>query len=153
MFTLFAALAKTYLAKDGCYLAAGGEAAAMWAPPGKWETPLGEIFTQLVPFVGALRTRSIASLRTLFVVEGAHPKEPPHWYLGFLGTVPERQGQGLGAQLLSDRLAEVDRAGLPAYLESSNPRNISLYRRHGFEVVEELAMPGGCPPVWRMWRG
>lgn len=153
MLTLFDSLAKSYLTKESCYFAGGGDAVAMWAPPGKWETPLGDIFTQLGPFLGALRWRALHSLRTLTVVEAAHPKEPPHWYLGFLGTVPERQGQGLGARLLSDRLAEVDRAGLPAYLESSNPRNIPLYRRHGFEVVEELPLPWGCPPVYRMWRG
>ena len=26
----------------------------------------------------------------------------------------------------------------PAYLESTNPRNISLYRRHGFEPLGEI---------------
>jgi ribosomal protein S18 acetylase RimI-like enzyme len=152
MRTLFDGLAQSYLVKDRCYLVSEGEAVALWAPPGKWETPMSDIFTQLRPFLGALRWRAIHSLRTLLSVESAHPKQPDHWYLAFLGTVPARQGQGLGAQLLSDRLAEVDAAGLPAYLESSNPRNISLYRRHGFEVVEELALPWGCPPVWRMWR-
>jgi ribosomal protein S18 acetylase RimI-like enzyme len=97
----------------------------------------------------ALRQRSVHGLRTLGAVEARHPKEPPHWYLGFLGTVPARQGQGHGAALLREVL---EREGGPAYLESSNPRNIGLYRRHGFEIVEELTMPWGCPPVWRMWR-
>ena len=32
----------------------------------------------------------------------------------------------------------VDRDGLPAYLESSNPANISLYERHGFEVMGRI---------------
>lgn len=152
MLTLFDGLAASYIAKESSYLATDGDAVALWAPPGRWQTPVSDIFTQLGPFLGALRWRAFHSLRTLITVESSHPKDPPHWYLGFLGTLPERQGQGLGARLLADRLAEVDAAGLPAYLESSNPRNISLYRRHGFQVVEELALPWGCPPVWRMWR-
>jgi ribosomal protein S18 acetylase RimI-like enzyme len=152
MLTLFRALVRSYLPKDSCYLAGDVDAVAMWAPPGKWETPMGDIFTQLGPFLGSLRFRAIHSLRTLLSVEGAHPKEPVHWYLGFLGTVPAHQGQGLGAQLLQEVLVDADRAGLPAYLESSNPRNLTLYRRHGFEVVEEMRPPWGCPPIWRMWR-
>ena len=152
MLTLFGALVGSYLPKGESHLAGGGDAVALWAPPGKWETPMSDIITQLGPFLGALRWRALHSLRTLLAVEAAHPREPQHWYLGFLGTIPSRQGQGLGAELLRSKLVEVDAAGLPAYLESSNPRNISLYRRHGFEVVQELPLPWGCPPVWRMWR-
>jgi ribosomal protein S18 acetylase RimI-like enzyme len=40
---------------------------------------------------------------------------------------------------------------MPAYLESSNPRNMSLYRRHGFEQVGELPLPDG-PALYPMWR-
>ncbi|HEX6487740.1 MAG TPA: GNAT family N-acetyltransferase [Candidatus Dormibacteraeota bacterium] len=149
---MFNGLAASYAAKGHSYLAGDDAAAAMWAPPGKWETPIGDILGSLVPFVGALRLRAIHSLITLGAVEGAHPKEPPHWYLGYLGTVPARQGQGLGGELLREVLTGVDEAGLPAYLESSNPRNLTLYQRHGFEVVEELHPPLGCPPIYRMWR-
>lgn len=42
-------------------------------------------------------------------------------------------------------LRRVDEDRLPAYLESSNPRNISLYERHGFEVVGEIQV--GKSPV------
>src|SRR5947209_7085375 len=112
MLTMFGALANSYLAKNCCDMAGGGDAVAMWSPPGKWETPMSDIFSQIGPFVGALRWRAIHSLRTLLAVEKAHPKKPEHWYLGFLGTVPARQGQGLGAELLRERLAEADRLGM-----------------------------------------
>jgi ribosomal protein S18 acetylase RimI-like enzyme len=39
----------------------------------------------------------------------------------------------------------------PAYLESSNERNVPLYERLGFEVRERYVLPSG-PPVWLMWR-
>jgi len=35
---------------------------------------------------------------------------------------------------------------------SSTERNRMLYRRFGFDVIEELNWPGGGPPFWRMWR-
>lgn len=42
--------------------------------------------------------------------------------------------------------------GLPAYLESSNPRNIAFYARHGFEVREEVECGKGAPVCTTMWR-
>ncbi len=41
---------------------------------------------------------------------------------------------------------------MPAYLESSKERNVPLYRRFGFEVIEEHRSKVGSPPIWRMWR-
>jgi hypothetical protein len=49
-------------------------------------------------------------------------------------------------------LDRVDEEGQPAYLESSKERNVALYARFGFEVVEELRSGTGGPPIWRMWR-
>jgi ribosomal protein S18 acetylase RimI-like enzyme len=49
-------------------------------------------------------------------------------------------------------LDEADKTGTPAYLESSNERNLSLYERHGFKVVEAMKLLGKGPTVWRMWR-
>jgi ribosomal protein S18 acetylase RimI-like enzyme len=51
---------------------------------------------------------------------------------------PSQTGRGLGAALMKHALQICDEQGLPAYLESSNPRNISLYERHGFEVMGEI---------------
>ena len=44
-----------------------------------------------------------------------------------------------------------DRDGVLAYLESSNPRNIPLYERHGFEILGH-AQSGGSPVITPMLR-
>ena len=62
------------------------------------------------------------------------------------------QGQGLGTQMLREVLADADTDGVPAYLESSNERNLPLYERNGFRVVGELQALGHGPAIWRMWR-
>jgi len=41
---------------------------------------------------------------------------------------------------------------LPAYLESSNPKNLERYGRLGFEPRDEFSMPDDGPPVTTMWR-
>jgi GNAT superfamily N-acetyltransferase len=81
----------------------------------------------------------------------AHPHDQNHWYLNVVATLPERQGTGLGARTMAPVLAICDAAGLPAYLESSNPRNMTLYRRHGFEQTGEIPLPEG-PSLYPMWR-
>jgi ribosomal protein S18 acetylase RimI-like enzyme len=63
-----------------------------------------------------------------------HPSEQ-HWYLPVLGVDPSRHGKGLGSALMQHVLPQCDRDGKLAYLESSNPRNVPFYKRHGFEVM------------------
>ncbi|MEA3019661.1 MAG: hypothetical protein QOI47_1185 [Actinomycetota bacterium] len=85
-------------------------------------------------------------------MEIAHPHERPHWYLNVLSTLPARQGQGLGARALAAMCTRLDAARVAAYLESSNPRNMTLYRRHGFvDMDDTVDMPDG-PSLYPMWR-
>ena len=80
-----------------------------------------------------------------------HPQEP-HFYLQFIGCRQRDQGRGVGAALLKQGTRMCDERGMPAYLESSNIRNVPLYQRHGFEVIHEETLPGGGPKGWFMWR-
>jgi ribosomal protein S18 acetylase RimI-like enzyme len=79
-----------------------------------------------------------------------HPAEP-HWYLPLIGVDPAHQRQGFGSVLLQHALSQCDHDHTPAYLESSNPANIPLYRRHGFEVMGTIQV-GSSPPVFPMLR-
>jgi len=74
-----------------------------------------------------------------------------HGYLPLIGVEPNAQGRGLGAALMGVALARCDREGTLAYLESSNPRNVSLYRRGGFEETDEIKVGAG-PVVTPMVR-
>ena len=87
------------------------------------------------------------------LMEMAHPHDRDHWYLNVIATLPDRQGQGLGAQALAPVLERCDAESIPAYLESSNPRNMTLYRRHGFDDVgcPTIDLPEG-PSLYPMWR-
>lgn len=127
------------------------DAVALWDPPGAWRVGLAAQVRQAPRVVRALGVRLPAAVRALSRIERHHPPEP-HWYLAIIGTDPPAQGHGLGGALLGSRLSRCDAAGLPAYLESSNPDNIPFYEKHGFRVTHELSMPGTCPPVWLMWR-
>lgn len=147
---LAAAMAGSALAAGTAY-AAGGQAAALWLAPGV-EPDSEAIVAVIAPAVAPERLEVLAELGALMAQY--HPEEP-HWYLSMIGVDPSRQGQGLGAALLKEGLKRCDAEGLPAYLESSSPKNVPLYERHGFEVIG-LIKPGDHPgliPMYRPARG
>jgi ribosomal protein S18 acetylase RimI-like enzyme len=153
MRTFFTSMSRSYLRQGKpCYLAGDGSAAAMWAAPGKWSFPVSEMAIEAAPQTAALGRRLQRALRTQLQIESLHPKSPKHWYLGYLGARRANQGQGLGSQLLREVLTKADADGVPAYLESSNERNVPLYERHGFKVVDETRALGKGPKIYLMWR-
>lgn len=79
-----------------------------------------------------------------------HPNEP-HWYLPLMGVDPSQQSKGFGSALLQHILIQFDRNNKLAYLESSNPRNIPLYKRHGFELLGTI-QAGTSPSISPMLR-
>ncbi|MGW1870085.1 GNAT family N-acetyltransferase [Streptomyces mauvecolor] len=86
------------------------------------------------------------------LMAGIHPQGRAHAYLWMVGVVPDRQGEGLGAALITSVLERCDREGLPAYLEASSERSPHLYRRLGFAPLgEPVRLPDG-PLVHPMWR-
>ena len=121
--------------------------AALWLPPGVHadEEALGDVIQRTLD--DSVREDLGAVMQQLAT---HHPREP-HWYLPMIGVDPARHGQGYGAALMSHVLQQCDRAHAPAYLESTNPRNVSLYRRHGFEALGRVQV-GGSPPFVPMMR-
>ncbi len=154
MRTFFTSMSRSYLRRGKpCYLTGDASAAALWAAPGGWAMPLSQVILEAVPNGLAFRRRLFRALRTQMQIEHLHAgQSAPHWYLGYLGSRSDRQGQGLGTQMLREILAGADADRVPAYLESSNERNLSLYERNGFRVVGELQALGYGPTIWRMWR-
>ena len=124
--------------------------AALWSPQGEWDVGFGAILRMGPRMLAAMGTRTVPGLRVLHAIEAPHPREP-HVYLRVLGVEPSSRGRGIGSRLMHPMLAQCDARGQAAYLESSNERNVPLYRRHGFEVTGEIVTHLG-PKVWLMWR-
>ncbi|MDF0530103.1 GNAT family N-acetyltransferase [Tsukamurella sp. 8F] len=118
--------------------------AAFWDPPGYEPPPVMQLLA-LPPLALAVRTGSVRGARLVMRMLELRPAEP-HWYLSTLGAVTP--GRGIGTALLRHGL---DRVEGPAYLESSNPRNLPLYERFGFEVTGEVSI-AGSPPLAAMYR-
>ena len=129
---------------------------ALWHPPGYGGA--GFISSlMLLPSVlrlagGWRRLRALArALAALEERRRAHVPMP-HYYLSALGVEPARQGEGIGTALMGPALALADEARVPAYLETATGRNVLLYERQGFAVVEELTLPNTDVHGWLMRR-
>jgi ribosomal protein S18 acetylase RimI-like enzyme len=145
-------LRHTYLRHGEVWTTADRAGAALWAPP-TMPRPGGMDLLRILPVVPYLSIwgrKTPDVVRLLAAYERARPRQA-HWYLGTLGTDPDRQGQGVGSALLRVVLDRLDLEGIPAYLESSKERNLAFYSRHGFQVTGEISTPRG-PTLWLMWR-
>jgi GNAT superfamily N-acetyltransferase len=140
------------LARDAIWLTDDGGAVSVWTAPGESELS-DEAEAQVVPLLRELvGSHTDDVLELIDRIDTSHPHDPPHHYLGLLGTHPDHRGQGKGMGLLAARLVELDQQGVPVYLESTNPANNRRYARLGFEQVGEFSAPGGGPTIARMWR-
>lgn len=128
-------------------LDAEGHAAALWFPPGI-EPDRDAIMHHLA---ASLPKQRLNLLAPGFEMQAAlHPSEP-HWYLPWMGVVPEAQGMGIGGALLREGLARADADRLPVYVEARPNRSAAFYARHGFETRTTVDRPG-YPEIVCMWR-
>jgi ribosomal protein S18 acetylase RimI-like enzyme len=141
------AVAGKAFTHGSAYYVDGYAAAALWLPPNVH--PDEDKLTSLAQ-------RSVAEkiqkdfLSVFEQMDHYHPSEP-HWFLPFMGVDPSQQGKGFGSALLQHTLIQCDRETKLAYLESSNPRNIPLYKRHGFELLGTIQI-GTSPSIAPMLR-
>lgn len=112
----------------------------------KWKTkPFWQILTSGAIWpalkIGIKALRKLQALDKH--IERKHKELAPnkHWYLALLAVDPQHQGKGYGSRLLSEMLSYIDEEGLPCYLETDIGKNVSIYQRFGFEVVDEFAVP------------
>ena len=121
--------------------------AALWLPPGVHPDEDALVSVVLGATSGSKQEDVLAVLEQM----GSYHPSDPHWYLPLIGVEPAHQGKGYGSALLRHALAHCDHNHQAAYLESSNPKNIPLYERHGFRLVGRI-QAGSSPTMYPMVR-
>ena len=129
------------------YVTPGARSAALWLPPGiePDEAEMGAIMEQ------SLRPEIVEDIGVVTKGMAEHHPSEPHWYLPLVAADPNWIGQGLGTLLMKHALRRCDEEGIAAYLESSNPRNISFYQRLGFRITGRI-QSGSSPVLTPMLR-
>jgi ribosomal protein S18 acetylase RimI-like enzyme len=133
----------------------------VWMPPHAYPPSALSVLSARGAAVARTVARMIATRRTDFPVishalriadlmDEAHPPQP-YYYLQVLAVDPRWHGRGIGSSILREILAEADRDGALAVLETAKELNVQLYRRHGFEIARTTVLRSG-PPMWTMFR-
>jgi GNAT superfamily N-acetyltransferase len=146
--SFFAVFVDAFMTHGETEVADDMAGAALWAPPGIEPLNVEPIYFERLEEIAGPDAPRLFQIGEIFE---AHAPTEPHYHLQFLGVVPERQGEGIGAHLMAPGLERRDREGVAAYLEATSDRNRALYERHGFRAHGDIPLPDG-PALWRMWR-
>ncbi|MDG4787927.1 GNAT family N-acetyltransferase [Micromonospora sp. WMMD1102] len=130
------------VAKGTIWTIERGASTALWEPP-----PTGDHDSSDDDLAAALAPDALARVRGYARTLHAALPAAPFWYLGVLGTHPDSAGRGWGRAVMAAGLRRAAADGLPAVLETSNPVNVEVYRRAGWEVVRSVTEP---LPTWIM---
>ncbi|MEU8181723.1 GNAT family N-acetyltransferase [Micromonospora sp. NPDC049044] len=125
----------------------GGASVALWDPPAGQHATAAPAAGPGSPEETPYPADVLARVQGYDDIVHAALPTYPFWYLGVLGTHPDSAGRGWGRAVMRAGLARAAADGLPAILETSNPGNVELYRRAGWEVVGSLSEP---VPTWIM---
>jgi len=109
---------------------------SVWAKPvshDEREKKAREKYSFLNEYMGETSLKTYKDISGFMSAKAGEIVTDDYWYLSILGVMPEYQGRGLGVELVVNILAETDRMKIPTYLETFTPRNMSFYRRLGYE--------------------
>lgn len=89
--------------------------------------------------------------RYLAITEGRH-----YWHVHAVAVAPDHQGIGIGSAVVAHGMRELARLRVdptvPVVLSTQRERNLPLYRRAGFELVnrQQMGSPGSSFVSWFM---
>ncbi len=145
--TFVKAFAGSAFRSGGAFITDDLGGAALWLRPGVHPSD-GEVEAVIN---GSVTEQVAEDFAGIFdQMDAYHPTEP-HWYLPMIAVDTFRQGNGVGSALMQHALERCDEEGVPAYLESSNHKNIPLYERFGFERIGTIRS-GSSPELYPMLR-
>ena len=130
-------------------------AVALYQPPGEkistWRSLRAGFWR--VPFAAGLvaAQRIVHTFAVADEFKASLLAGQPHYYLDTLGVQRSAAGRGVGPRLLLESWAMLrEREAHPCFLLTHMPKNVTLYRRLGFEVLGECAVPNTPITFWGM---
>lgn len=97
------------------------------------------------------RDRSPVVREVFAAIDALHPRED-HWYVDVIATTPSARGRGDGSRLMVSWLHSPHVASEVVHLQSSNPDNLTFYRRLGFVSAPAVYLPHGAGALTPMTR-
>lgn len=120
------------------YLSDDRDAAALVLYPERKKTNLSSMMLDVKLVLNCIGIANIGkALKRESSIKKLQP-QVPMYYLWFIGVHPDKQGQGIGSQLMNELILESRKMKRPVYLETSTLTNIPWYKKFGFDIYNEL---------------
>lgn len=118
------------------YLTNDQKACAIVLDPLKKKTTLKAVLWDIKLAFSVIGINNIKKVMARENVLKKHHPKTPFIHLWYIGVRNEAQGKGLGSKLLQQIINDYPKKDI--YLETSTERNFSFYKKHGFELVNDL---------------
>ena len=106
----------------------------------------------LIPSIGIGMVKRMTTFEKFAMeIKNKHSK-PGCWYLYVFVTMPEFRGKGLGSKIMRPMLEHLDERNQDCYLETLVSLNVEIYKKYGFELKEEVKVPGTDLTLYAMLR-
>ncbi|MFW9902435.1 MAG: GNAT family N-acetyltransferase [Candidatus Thorarchaeota archaeon] len=132
------------------------EGVAVWLPSNKAKiTPLMGLVNGGISYFFKIGSKIIKKQNKFYrFTYSKHKELMPlfHWYLSIIAINPSYQGKGYSKILLNSMFEQIDKQKLPCFLDTNNKNNIPIYKRFGFETIEEYEIPNSDLLNWVMIR-
>ena len=133
------------LSSGECYATPARDGIALWLPPGRSSMTMSGMwragmFWAPVKYGFAGTAKVIVFAHHIDVMH-KRSSPMPHYYLFLTGVDPDQQRQGVSTTLLGDKLKSIDAERMPVYLETQSAKNVEIYEKLGFVVVDKQPFP------------
>src|SRR4051794_16012299 len=145
----FAYSLESMLESGMVWEAGAARGAAVWVPPRESEAG-GDHPWWNQPRIDALTEDGGRRYEAFWDWVDSHTPREPMWQLDSIAVESAAQGGGIGSALIADGLARARADGVGAFLSTGTRRNVSIYGRSGFRVVEDIDAPDSGPHIWFM---
>ncbi len=125
---------------------AGG--GAVWIPPGSSDGWDVDPWSQLR--ILELSADDGGRYETFWDWVESHIPDEPLWLLDSIAVDPQVQGMGYGRSLIELGQSMAASTGCGAILSTGTERNVLIYQKCGFHIVDHADAPNGGPHIWFM---
>jgi GNAT superfamily N-acetyltransferase len=128
--------------------AGNASGAAVWIPPDRFASWAEHPWNQ--PRIHALTDDGGRRYEEFWRWIEKRSPSAPLWQLDSIAVDPRLQGRGFGGALILDGQARARAEGVGAFLSTGTERNVSIYGRYGFRVIDDTYAPNDGPRIWFM---
>jgi len=120
------------------YLSDDRHAVALILYPETKKTNLSSVLLDVKLILNCIGVSNIGkALKRESSIKKLQPQKPMN-YLWFIGVDPQKQGDGIGSQLMEEIIQYSEKMQKPIYLETSTLSNLPWYEKFGFSIYNEL---------------